>query len=65
MKKAPRAAIYARFSTDDTRQHPETQLLELRDYADRRGFDVVGQYIDYASGNTDQRNRYQELLAAA
>jgi len=31
-----RAAIYARVSTDENRQDPETQLRELRDFAERR-----------------------------
>ena len=33
-----RVAIYARVSTLDKGQDPETQLLALRDYAARRGF---------------------------
>ncbi len=41
-----RVAIYARVSTVDKGQDPETQLLALRDYAERRGFILVGAYID-------------------
>ena len=33
-----RVAIYARVSTADKDQNPETQLLPLREYAQRRGF---------------------------
>ena len=60
-----RAGLYARVSTEDRGQDPETQLRPLREYAERRGFDVVGEYVDHASGTTEQRPRYQRLLEAA
>src|SRR2546423_12784786 len=59
------AAIYARVSTLDKGQDPETQLLALRAYAARRGFMPAGEYVDYASGTRDDRPQYQALLAAA
>ncbi len=40
-----RVAIYARVSTLDKGQDPETQLLQLREYAGRRGFDIAGEYV--------------------
>ena len=58
-------AIYARVSTLDKGQDPETQLLALRAYAARRGFMPAGEYVDYASGTRDDRPQYQALLAAA
>ena len=45
-----RVAIYARVSTIDKGQDPETQLLALRDYVARRGLALAGEYVDYASG---------------
>ena len=48
-----RAGIYARVSTEDRGQDPETQLRPLREYAQRRGFSVVGEYVDHASGTTE------------
>ena len=60
-----RVAIYARVSTIDKGQDPETQLLVLRDYAARRGLVPAGEYVDYASGRRDDRPQYQALLAAA
>jgi len=60
-----RVAIYARVSTVDKGQDPETQLLGLREYAARRAFVVVGEYVDYASGTRDDRPQYQALFAAA
>jgi DNA invertase Pin-like site-specific DNA recombinase len=39
-----KAAIYARVSTQD--QNCEMQVRELREYAGRRGWQIVGDYID-------------------
>ena len=41
-----RVAIYARVSTVDKGQDPETQLVGLREYATRRGFVLAGEYVD-------------------
>jgi DNA invertase Pin-like site-specific DNA recombinase len=60
-----RVAIYARVSTLDKGQDPETQLLALRAYAARRGFVPTSEYVDYASGRRDDRPQYQALLGAA
>jgi DNA invertase Pin-like site-specific DNA recombinase len=60
-----RVAIYARVSTLDKGQDPETQLLALRAYAARRSFVPAGEYVDYASGRRDDRPQYQALLGAA
>lgn len=60
-----RVAIYARVSTLDKGQDPETQLMALKEYAERRGFQIVGEYIDYASGTREDRPRYRTLLEAA
>ncbi|WP_148278303.1 recombinase family protein [Salinibacter ruber] len=57
-----RAALYARVSTTDDRQNPETQLQRLRDYADRRGFSVADEYVDAASGRNTDRPEYQRLM---
>jgi len=40
--KILRAGLYARVSTEDRGQDPETQLRPLREYAERRGFAVAG-----------------------
>jgi DNA invertase Pin-like site-specific DNA recombinase len=60
-----RVAIYARVSTLDKGQTPETQLMGLREYATRRGFVLAGEYVDYASGLRDDRPQYRRLVAAA
>ncbi len=59
-----RSALYARVSTDDRGQDPETQLRQLREYADRRGFAVAGEFVDVASGTRNDRPSYQRLLEA-
>ena len=38
-----RVALYARVSTQD--QNPQTQLCDLRRYAERRGWEVVSEYV--------------------
>ena len=60
-----RFAFCGRVSTEDKGQDPETQLRPLREYAERRGFLVAGEFVDRASGTTEQRPQYQKLLEAA
>ena len=59
-----RAVIYARVSTVDRGQDPETQLRQLREYAERRGFALAEEhvYVDRASGSRSDRGRYQAML---
>jgi DNA invertase Pin-like site-specific DNA recombinase len=40
-----RAAIYARVSTNNG-QVPHTQIRELREYCERRGWEIEGEYVD-------------------
>jgi DNA invertase Pin-like site-specific DNA recombinase len=65
MRRNKQVALYARVSTLDKRQDPETQLLALREYAEQRGFLLVGEYVDHASGGHDDRPQYRALLDAA
>jgi len=59
-----RAAIYCRVSTLD--QHPETQLLDLKQLASQRGFAVVKVYTDRGiSGARARRPGLDEMLADA
>jgi DNA invertase Pin-like site-specific DNA recombinase len=62
--RAKRVAIYARVSTQNGRQDPETQLRELREFAERRGFKIVGEFVDYATGTTNDRSSYKQLFEA-
>ncbi len=58
-----KAAVYARVSTRDKEQNPETQLYLLRHYAAQRGWQIVKEYVDQASA-TDYRGRnaWRELV---
>jgi len=61
-----RCAIYARVSTTDKDQEPETQLLPLREFCLAQGWTVAGEHVDYASA-TDLRGRtaWRDLLDQA
>jgi DNA invertase Pin-like site-specific DNA recombinase len=59
-----RAAIYLRVSTVD--QHPETQGIELRQFAKQRGFEIVHEYVDHGvSGTKVRRPALDQLLRDA
>jgi DNA invertase Pin-like site-specific DNA recombinase len=60
-----RVALYARVSTTDKGQDPETQLIQLREYAERRDFEIVNEFIDHASGTTENRTQYKLMMEAA
>ena len=60
-----RVALYARVSTLDKGQDPETQLKQLREYAQRRNFEIIGEFIDYASGTSQDRTQYKMIMEAA
>jgi DNA invertase Pin-like site-specific DNA recombinase len=47
-----RAALYARCSCHDKGQDPELQLAPLREYCQRRGFTIVGEYVDNGISGT-------------
>jgi DNA invertase Pin-like site-specific DNA recombinase len=47
-------------------QHPEMQLGELTEYASRRGWEVVGQYVDEGvSGSKESRPELNRLMSDA
>jgi len=60
-----RVAIYARVSTADKDQNPETQLLPLREYASRREFEITHELVDEASGRTTNRTNFKTLMELA
>jgi len=59
-----RAVIYARYSCDNQREESiEGQLRECRAFAERKGFNLVGSYIDRAmSAKTDNRPEFQRMI---
>jgi DNA invertase Pin-like site-specific DNA recombinase len=58
-----RVGIYARTSTSDKDQNPETQLLPLREFCQAQGWTIQGEYVDRAPA-TDLRGRtaWRQLL---
>ena len=61
-----RVAIYARVSTANNGQSPEMQLRELREYAERRGWTVAGEFVDSGvSGSRDRRPQLDALMDLA
>jgi len=60
-----RVCLYARVSTI-VAQDPEMQLRELREYAGRRGWQVVEEYVDHGvSGAKESRPALNRLMADA
>ena len=60
-----RVALYARVSTLNHGQDPEVQLRELRAYCERRGFEIVDEYVDTGiSGSRERRPALDKLIAA-
>jgi len=58
-----RAALYLRVSTVD--QHPETQLLDLRQMAAQRGYEVVAEFTDRISGTKAKRPGLDQMMSDA
>lgn len=63
--RSMRIALYARVSTLNG-QHPEMQLSELREYCARRGWQIVGEYVDEGiSGAKESRPQLHRLMSDA
>jgi len=60
-----RVALYARVSTVSG-QNPEMQLAELREYAGRRGWEIVEEFTDQGiSGCRESRPALNRLMSDA
>jgi len=58
-----RTALYARISTIDKDQNPETQLMPLHDYCNARGWEIYKEHVDAASVlDITHRKAWQEML---
>ncbi|MCX6710183.1 MAG: recombinase family protein [Candidatus Woesearchaeota archaeon] len=58
-----RAAIYVRVST--SKQDADNQLLQLRPYCERSGYEVVCEHSDVMSGKETSRPAYDRLFQEA
>jgi DNA invertase Pin-like site-specific DNA recombinase len=66
VQQQSRVAIYARVSTANSGQDPTLQTRELREYCDRRGWHLTGEYVDIGvSGSKDKRPELDRLLIDA
>jgi len=61
-----RVALYARVSTKQHGQDPETQLVPLREHGAYKHYQVTGEYVDLGwSGSKDKRPQLDRLMADA
>jgi DNA invertase Pin-like site-specific DNA recombinase len=60
-----KVALYARVSTKGGRQETENQLIALRDYCGKQGWEISGEYTDHETGGTSKRLHFQRLFADA
>ena len=61
-----RVAFYARVSTSDKDQEPETQLLALREFVERQGWETTREYVDHTPARDQlHRTAWRDLLGDA
>ena len=59
----PKAAIYARVSTD--KQELNNQLVQLRSYCDKSKYSIFNEYTDIISGRETSRPGYDKMFQDA
>jgi DNA invertase Pin-like site-specific DNA recombinase len=58
-----KVGVYARVSTSDKEQDPETQLMHLRDFCNAQNWEIYKEYIDTASAlDIAHRTAWRSLL---
>src|SRR5664279_4353088 len=63
---AMNTALYARVSTSSKGQDPEMQLTELREFASKRGWQIVDEFVDIGvSGSKDHRPQLDAMMRLA
>ena len=60
-----KVAIYARVSTKTKGQDAENQLMVLREYSLKMGYDIYQIYTDQESGSSSNRPAFNQLFADA
>src|SRR5258707_610017 len=58
-------AFYARVSTKDKGQETENQLVQLREFAIKLGWQITREYIDRETGGTSDRTEFQAMFTDA
>ena len=57
--------LYARVSTKDKGQETENQLVQLREFAAKQGWQITREYVDRETGGTSDRAQFQAMFADA
>lgn len=66
LQQSFRVATYARVSTANNGQDPSLQTRELKEYCERRGWQLAGEYVDVGiSGAKEKRPELDRLMADA
>jgi len=60
-----KVGLYARVSLATGDQSPEMQLWEMREYCNRRGWQIVAEYVDRVSGLKTSRPSLNKLMQDA
>jgi len=60
-----RVALYARVSTRDKGQDVENQLLQLRTFAAKEGWEIVQAYVDHISGGQKDKPEFSKMMLGA
>ncbi|WP_251951901.1 recombinase family protein [Salinibacter ruber] len=62
-----RAALYLRISKADGQQTEENQRRELREFLQKEGYELAGEYVDHESGRKGRKEReaFDEMFEAA
>jgi DNA invertase Pin-like site-specific DNA recombinase len=60
-----RCAIYARVSTRDKGQETENQLIQLREFAARQGWEITQEFVEHESGSKSDRPEFQRMFQHA
>src|SRR5215831_1451851 len=63
--KIEKVALYARVSTKDGRQDTENQLIALREYCRKQGWEIAEEYVDHETGGTSKRPHFQRMFTDA
>src|SRR5260221_5369879 len=58
-------ALYARVSTKDKGQETENQLVQLREFAAKQGWQMAREYIDRETGGNSDRAEFQAMFVDA
>lgn len=62
-----RVALYGRVSTKDKGQDTENQLIQLREYCKRMGYEIFKEFTDYATGSktVNVRPNFESMMVYA